>query len=44
MTDETTSQNGELELDESFEEQKRKVDEWAHEQQQEREENRDRSA
>lgn len=38
MSDRTPAEEGELELDESFDEQKRKVDEWTKDQKREHDE------
>ncbi len=42
MSDRTPAEEGELELDESFDEQKRKVDEWTKGQKRERDEEGER--
>lgn len=42
MSDRTPAEEGELELDESFDEQKRKVDEWTREQKREHDEEQER--
>ena len=42
MSDRTPAEEGELELDESFDEQKRKVDEWTRGQKREHDEEEER--
>lgn len=42
MSDRTPAQEGDIELDESFDEQKRKVDEWTKEQKREHDEDAER--